>query len=103
MDSGRLIRVTNNHRRQPSSAHITPVQDSSAAIAVIRDTVGADAEIEDLGSVSELLPRSLLLHPAIQKLGTQAEQWPAAGLISSNDEAAIEAGRKVTKWIPSRS
>ena len=68
MDSERLIRVTTNQGLQPSSAYIMPAQDSGAAVAVIRNMIGPDAEIEDLGSVSELLPRSLLLHPAIQKL-----------------------------------
>ena len=68
MDSERLIRIANNHQHQPSFAYIMPAQDSGAAIAVTRNMFGPDAEIEDLGSVSELLPRSLLLLPAIQKL-----------------------------------
>ena len=63
MNFGRLIRVTNDQKHQPSVAYIVALQDSGKALELIRNMVGSDNEVEDLGHVSDALLRSLHLSP----------------------------------------
>jgi hypothetical protein len=61
MNCGGLIRVNKGRGENPSVAYMGAVQDSDAALALIKNRVGI-AKIEDMGCVSDAVLRCFNLH-----------------------------------------